>query len=95
MLPLKDAVNCVTLSTAMFFALWELKLKRELTDGLPKPSENVSDLGILSDLHERLRRERFLRGLPRQARSKLKIVASLKFLFVVVLIIEVFVLQKP
>ncbi len=78
----------------MFFAFWEDRLKRQLTDSATKPVEWVSDLGIMHDLAERMRRERVLRDLPRQALRKFRMVVILKFLFVAILIAEVLILQR-
>jgi hypothetical protein len=65
-----------------------------LTDSATKPVERVSDFGIMHDLSERMRRERVLRDLPRQALFKLRMVVILKLLFVAVLIAEVLILQR-
>ena len=78
----------------MFFAFWELRLKRQLTDSAMQSSERVSDIGIMNDLSERMKRERVLRDLPRHALSKFRMVVMFKFLFVAILIVEVILLQK-
>jgi hypothetical protein len=95
MLTIKILVYFATILAAFFFGFWELKLKRELTDGVPKLSESVSEWGVLSDLRDRLRRERLLNRLPRQARSKLMRIIGLKFFFVVLLVVEVIMFNRP
>ena len=94
MLAAKVLVYSVTIVAAFLCAFWELKLKRQLTDEALHLPERASDLGIVNDLSERLKRERFLGTLPRQRLCKFRLVAALKFLFVFLLIIEVIVLQK-
>jgi hypothetical protein len=94
-LTFKVVLYCATIAAALFFAFWELKLKRQLTDGALQPLKSVSDMGISNDLSERMKRERLLRSLPRQMRFKLRMVVGLKFLFVAILIVEVILLQKP
>jgi hypothetical protein len=91
---LKVVLYCTTIAVALVFAFWELKLKRQLTDEDFQPSKNVGDFGILNDLSERMQREHILRGLPQQVRRKFKVVVGFKFLFLALLIIEVFVLQR-
>lgn len=91
---LKVVTYCATIAAAMFFAFWELRVKRQLTDGAVRPVERVSDLGVMNDLSERMRREQVLRGLPKQALFKLRMVVALKFLLVAILILEVIILQK-
>jgi hypothetical protein len=95
MLILKVVTYCATIAVALFFAFWELRLKRQLTDDALQPRKMVSDFGILGDLSERATREQILRGLPRQAVFKLRMVVVLKFLSVAILIAEVVVLQTP
>ena len=91
---LKVVTYGATIAVAMFFAFWELRLKRQLTDSAMQSVERVSDLGIMNDLSERMRREQVLRDLPKQALFKFRIVVTLKFLFVAILIAEVVILQK-
>jgi hypothetical protein len=91
---LKCVVYTVTIVVAMFFAFWELRLKRQLTDGVSSWSGKISEFGVMHDLSERMERERALRALPKAALGKLRIVIRLKFLFVALLIIEVIVLQR-
>lgn len=78
----------------MFFAFWELRLKRQLTNGATQPANRGSALGITNDLSDRMRREQILKELPKQRVSKLRTVVMLKFLFVAVLIAEVLILQR-
>jgi hypothetical protein len=94
MFMLKVFTYCATIAAAMFFAFWELRLKRKLTDGAMSPVERVSDLGIMNDLSERMRREQILRDLPTQARSTLRMVVVFKFAFVAILIAEVIIFQR-
>lgn len=91
---LKVVTYCATIAAAMFFAFWELRLKRQLTDDAVRPVERVSDLGVMNDLSERMRREQVLRDLPKQALFKLRMVVALKFLLVAILILEVIILQR-
>jgi hypothetical protein len=92
----KVFIYSATIAAAFFFAFWESKLKRQLTDeAVDDLPERVSDLGIVNDLSERMVRERFLKSLSRQRLLKFRIVAGLKFLFVVLLVIEVIFLQRP
>ena len=91
---LKVVTYCATIAAAMLFAFWELRLKRQLTDGAVRPVERVCDLGVINDLSERMRREQALRDLPKQALFKLRMVVVLKFLLVAILIAEVIVLQR-
>ena len=78
----------------MFFAYWELRLKRQLTDDPLAPVERAIDFGITDELSDRLRRERILRELPKQALFKFRLAVALKFLFLAILIAEVIVLQR-
>ena len=95
MLVAKVLIYTATIAAAFFFAFWESKLKRQLTDeaadNLP---ESMNDLGIVNDLRKRMVRERFLSSLPRQRLLKFRVAVGLKFLFFVLLIIEVIVLQR-
>jgi hypothetical protein len=95
MLPLKIALYVLTLGTAILLEFWERKLKHQLTDDiLEKQRENVSDIDSFYGFRRNLRRERILKGLPREALLKLRIIVGLKFLLLAVLAIEVFVLQS-
>jgi hypothetical protein len=78
----------------MFFASWELRLRRRLTDGAVQPVERVSNIGFINNVSEQFRRERVLRDLPKDKLFMLRRVAMLKFLFVAILIVEVIVLQR-
>jgi hypothetical protein len=91
----KVIIYSVTILAAMFFAFWELHLKRQLTDGISSDSEMVSESGFIHGLSKRMERERVLRALPKEKLVKFRKVVALKFLFVALLIIEVFVLQRP
>ena len=93
MLTFKVITYSVTIAAAMFFASWELRLKRQLTDSVGQPSKMVSDFGVIS-LRERLRREQILRDLPSEEKFKYRMVVMFKFLFVAILIAEVIVLQR-
>ena len=79
----------------MFFAYWELRLKRQLTDDALHPRGTFGDFEILTDFSERAKRERILRGLPKRALFKFRMVVRLKFLFAAIFIVEVILLQKP
>ena len=94
MLTFRVVVYCSTIAVALFFAFWELRLKDQLSDETLQPSKHISDIGVLNDLAERAKRERFLRDLPQQALKKVRIVVGLKFLFVALLIVEIIVLQR-
>lgn len=94
MVTLKVFVYCSTIAVMFFFAFWEQRLKRQLTDGALKPHQNVSDFGVLGALSERMERERFLKSLPPERLFKLRVVMGLKLLFFVVLAVEVIFLQK-
>ena len=78
----------------MFFGFWELRLKRQLTDGAMQPMEEVSNLAIMNDLSDRMRREQVLRDLPKRVLFKLRLVVAFKLLFVAALIAEVIILQR-
>ena len=94
MLLLKVAIYSATMTAAMFFAFWELRLKKQLTDDAVQPVTRVSDLGIMSDISERVRREQVLKELPKQVSRKLRIVIMFKFWLVATLIAEVIILQR-
>lgn len=93
MFTLKAVTYSATIAAAMFFGFWELRLKRQLTDTALELSKAVSDFGIVN-LSERLKREEILRGLPKQAKFKLRTVVILKFVFIAILIMEVVILQR-
>jgi hypothetical protein len=94
MFMLKVVTYCATIAAAMFFAFWELRLKRRLTEDSMQPAERVSDLGVMNDLSRRMRREQVLRNLPKQAIFKLRSVIMFKFLSVAILIAEVLLFQR-
>src|SRR5580704_4942993 len=89
MLILKIIIYSLTFTVGMFFAFWESRLKQQLTDGIS------SESGSIHDLSKNMERERVLRALPKEKLVKFRTVVALKFLFVALLIIEVFVLQRP
>lgn len=91
---LKFVIYTVTIASAMFFAFWELRLKRRLTEGVSPQSEKISELGAMGDLSERMKRERALGYLPKATLAKFRTIVALKFLFVAILIVEVIVLQR-
>jgi hypothetical protein len=88
MLALKSALYVATIAAMFFFGFWELRIKRELTEEAELVQENPSNLSVLS-LHERV-----LRRLPRERLSKYHVIVGLKFLFFVLLVVEVIVLQR-
>lgn len=95
MIALKVIPYLVTIGLALFFAFWERKLKRLLTDNLVDPQPQlVSDIDSFYEIRRDLRRERILRTLPRPALLQLRIVISLKVLFAVALVVEVVFLQR-
>ena len=93
---LKCIIYSITLGLAFYFAYWELRLKEELTDKKLTDNEwgGISDPTILGDFAERMRRERVLNSLPKEARAKFNRAVALKFLFIGLLIVEVLVLQR-
>jgi hypothetical protein len=96
MLAFKAALYTLTIGSAFFFAFWEWKLRRRLTDeALERHTESVSDYSdALYGIRKETRRHRILKSLPPEALFKLRAVASFKFLFVAILIIEVIFLQS-
>lgn len=93
MFVLKALTYGVTILVAMFFGFWELRLKEQLTDTVVQPSKTVSDFGAVN-LSDRVRRERALGDMPKQALFKLRTIITLKFLFLAILVVEVIVLQR-
>ncbi len=77
----------------MFFAFWELRLKRQISEDV-KSSKIPSNLGLLNDISESMKREHFVQSLPKMSQVKLKKIVLLKFLFVVLLITEVILLHR-
>ncbi len=90
----KSLLYLLTFAAAFFFAFWEMKIKDELTHGASQDDQRVSDFGVWKDLSNRMNRERFLKSLPRERLSKYRVVVSLKFLSVALLVIEVILLHK-
>jgi coproporphyrinogen III oxidase len=91
---LNAVIYGATIAAAFVFAFWERKLKLQLTDEAVQPVKYVSDLGVLYDLKENLRRENFLSTLPPQAKIKYRVAVGLKFLFLAILFVEVIFLQQ-
>ena len=90
MLAFKSALVVLTLAVAMFFGFWELRIKRQMTDDALDREETMSDYSdVLYDMRRDIRRESILRNLPPESRSRLRVVLSLKLIFVGILIIEV------
>lgn len=96
MLASKIALYILTIGAAFFFAFWELRLRRQLTDeALEQQRESVSDYADVSyDVRKAIRRERILKSLPREVLFRLRMVVSLKFLFLAMLMFEVVFLQR-
>ena len=92
---LKAIVYVTTITLMMFFAAWELRLKRRLTDSAIGPPQGVADLGVLGALSERMQRERIMSSLPKEKLRTYRRVVALKFLCFACLIIEVIILQRP
>jgi hypothetical protein len=96
MLALKIAIFVPTIAAGFFFAFWETKIRRRLTDdALDQQPETISDIqDMFYGMRRERRRERILTSLPPEMRSKYDKVVALKFLFFAILIVEVFVLQR-
>lgn len=95
MFAFKTALYILTIASLFSFGLWEWKLKRQLTDEfLEQQHESVSDIDSFYEIRRNFKREHILKSLPREALFKLRVVVSLKFLFFVILIIEVAFLQR-
>jgi len=90
---LKVVTYSATIAAMFFFAFWAGRLKQQLIDSVFQPSKMVSDFGAIN-LSEQIRREQILRDLPKQAKSKYRLVLMLLFLSVALLIAEVFFLQR-
>jgi hypothetical protein len=84
----------MTFAAWMIFSIWRVRLKRQLTDTAIPPLKLVSDLGIVNDFREELKREQVLRELPKQQLFKYRVVVLCSFLFFAMLIAEVLVLQR-
>lgn len=93
MFTLKAITYCVTFAAAMFCAHWEVRLKRQLTDAAVPPLKLVSDLGIFNDIREELKREQALRDLPKEQLFKYRMALLCKFVFIAILIAELFLLH--
>lgn len=95
MLAFKVVLYVLTLAGMFVFAFWERKLTHQLTDEvLEQQRENVSDFDSFYQIRKDTRRTSILRNLLREARSKLNVVIGFKFLFAVVFVIEIIVLQR-
>jgi hypothetical protein len=90
---LKVVIYSATIAAFMFFGFWELRIKQQLTDEAPQLPESVVDRGVLDDLTERMKREQYLRSLPKQALVKYRRVVMLKFLFFAILFAEMIYFQ--
>jgi len=96
MLGLRIATYALTSASALLFAFWEVRLRRQLTEpALAQQHESVSDYADLSyDIRQEIRRERVLTNLPPGVKFRLKVIAGLKFLFLAILVVEVIILQR-
>jgi hypothetical protein len=94
MFALKAAVYALTIAGALFFAFWELRVRRQLTDERLGNHESVSDIDSFYESRRDFERERILRSLPPEALFKYRAITTMKFLLAVALVIEVFVLQR-
>jgi hypothetical protein len=91
---LKIALYIFTVLACFFFGLLEFKLKSQLTAGAAEEDKFVSEYGIANDLRLQMKRERFLKQLPRKRLFKYRLTVALKFFFVALLIAEVIVLPR-
>jgi hypothetical protein len=94
MITLKIPLYLLTLGGVFFFAFREVKIRKGLTDQVLEEPENASDIGFTGDISREFARERLLRNLPRERLAKYRTVVALKFLFAIVFIVEVVVLQR-
>lgn len=94
MADMKVLLYILTGTCALFFAFWEEKLKRDLTNSVPQRLGTISEIGFLDDIKKGFDRERFLATIPAEVKRKLRIVVVLKFVAAVVLILEVILLQR-
>jgi hypothetical protein len=95
MLVFRILIYALTLAAALFFAFWEMKIRRTSTDEILDRQERVSDYADYSyDIRREIRRERVFRHLPREVIFKLRIVAGLKIVFAVLFVLEVLILQR-
>jgi hypothetical protein len=90
----KIALYILTTAACFFFAFWELKLKSQLTAGVAEEDKYVSEYGVVNDLRLRMKREHYLKQLPREKLSKYRLAVTLKFFFVALLVAEVIILQR-
>jgi hypothetical protein len=95
MVALRVVIYSATIVVAMFFGFWELRLKAQLTDGVLSKPTAVSESDFTQVLSKKTERERALQALPRAETAKFRKVVALKCLFVALLIIEIFGLQRP
>jgi hypothetical protein len=91
---LRNFIYIATIATSIFFGFLELKLKQQLTDSVDQSAAKIIDFGLMDELSARMRRERVLKGMPKEALQKLRLAAGLKFLFVLILVAEVIILQR-
>jgi hypothetical protein len=93
MFALKTVVYGLTTAAMFFFAIWELQIRRKLTDGVLQSDEIPPNFGFSSDFSKEINRERILRSLSRERLFKYRSVKVLKFVFFALLFVEVLVLQ--
>lgn len=84
----------ITMMGGFVFGFWEMRIKRQLTDSILKYDERVSDMGAFSSSKEAMKREHLLSTLPREERSKLRLIIGLKIVCVISLAAEVVLLQR-
>ncbi len=92
----KAVLYILTIGSMFFFAGWERRLRRRLTEeGLQQQRESLREYPFdFSTIREEFRREHILMSLPPEALSRYKAVVILKFVFFAILILEVIVLQR-
>ena len=92
----KATLYILTIVSMFFFAGWEMRLRRRLTDeALEQQHESVREYPFtLSTIQDEFRRESILNRLPPEALSTYRVLVILKFLFLAALVVEVIVLQK-
>jgi hypothetical protein len=91
---MKIALYILTAGSAFFFAFWERKIKRDLTNSASERPTAISDIGVLDDLAKEINRERFIANLPKATKRKLNAVIALKLAASGLLVLEVFLLQR-
>ena len=91
---LKVVIYSATFGAALFFAFWEDRLRRQLTDDAPRLPESVIDRGVLDDLKENMGRWQYLKSLPKQATVKYRKVVKIRLLLCALFIVEVIFLQQ-